>query len=181
MKIGEILNEIKQGKTLAGIGKDIGVGKEKLSASLRNAGYEFNRRDGWFFSEEGEQPLNKKYTEFIKGVRKANVSTKKRKNEETKERKNQRSNESSNVTVKEEIKQANEQVAPTLETTKERKNASSKEQTKERSNIVRKRSSFDLDVELMKELKIQAVIHDKNIYEMVETAIRQYLKDLKQY
>lgn len=171
MKIGEILKEIKQGKTLAGIGKDIGVGKEKLSDSLRNAGYEFNRRDGWFFSEEGEQPLNKKYTEFIKGVKKANVSTK--------EPQNQRSNESSNVPAKEEIKQANKQVAPTLETTKQRKNEPSKEQTKERSNIVRKRSSFDLDVELMKELKIQAVIHDKNIYEMVETAIRQYLKNLK--
>jgi len=179
VKIKEILEAIKQGKSLAGIGKEIGVGKEKLSASLRNAGYEFNRKDGWFFSEEGEQPLDKNYTEFIRGVKKANVSTKERKNEETKEPKNQRSNESSNVPAKEEIKQANEQVAPTLETTKQSKNESSKEQTKERSNIVRKRSSFDLDVELMKELKIQAVIHDKNIYEMVETAIRQYLKDLK--
>ena len=171
MKIGEILKAIKQGKTLAGIGKDIGVGKEKLSSALRNAGYEFNRKDGWFFGREGEQPLDKNYTEFIRGVKKANVSTKERKNEKTKEPKNQRSNESSNVPAKEEIKQANEQVAPTLETTKEG--------TKERSNIVRKRSSFDLDVELMKELKIQAVIHDKNIYEMVETAIKQYLKDLK--
>ncbi|HES8073955.1 TPA: hypothetical protein VPA43_001798 [Streptococcus pyogenes] len=158
MKIKEILDAIKQGKTLAEIGKDIGVGKEKLSASLKNAGYSFNRKDGWFFSGQGEQPVDKDYTEFIKGVKKANVSTK--------EPKNQRSNKDSNIPAKEEIKQANEQVAPTLET------------TKERSNVVRKRSSFDLDVELMKELKIQAVIHDKNIYEMVETAIRQYLKDL---
>jgi len=174
VKIKEILEAIKQGKTLAGIGKDIGVGKEKLSASLRNAGYEFNRKDGWFFSGEDEQPLNKDYTEFIRGVKRANVST-----NQTKELNNQRSNKLSNIPAKEEIKQANQQVAPTLETTKERKNESSKEQTKERSNVVRKRSSFDLDVELMKELKIQAVIHDKNIYEMVETAIKQYLKDLK--
>ena len=170
MLIKEIVEGIKQGKTLAVIGKDIGVGKEKLSASLKNAGYEFSRQEGWFFGGEGEQPLEKDFREFIEGVKKANVSTKERKKEKTKEPKNQRSNESSNVPAKEEIKQANKQVAPTLETTKQG--------TKERSNVVRKRSSFDLDVELMKELKIQAVIHDKNIYEMVETAIRQYLKDL---
>lgn len=166
MKIKEILDAIKQGKTLAEIGKDMGVGKEKLSSSLKNAGYYFNRKDGWFFEGQGEQPLDKDYTEFTRGVKKTNVSTKKLMNETTKEPKNQRSNESSNVPAKQEIKQAKEQIAPTLET------------TKERSNVVRKRSSFDLDVELMKELKIQAVIHDKNIYEMVETAIRQYLKDL---
>src|SRR6478752_413760 len=105
MKIKEIVEAIKQGKTLAVIGKDIGVGKEKLSASLKNAGYEFNRKDGWFFGEEGKQPLDKDYTEFIKGVKKANVSTKERKKEKTKEPKNQRSNESSNVPAKEEIKQ----------------------------------------------------------------------------
>ena len=167
MLIKEIVEGIKQGKTLAVIGKDIGVGKEKLSASLKNAGYEFSRQEGWFFGGEGEQPLEKDFREFIEGVKKANVSTKERKKEKTKEPKNQRSNESSNVPAKEEIKQANEQVAPTLET------------TNERSNVVRKRHSFDLDVELIKELKIQAVIHDRNLYEMVETAIGQYLKGLK--
>lgn len=58
---------------------------------------------------------------------------------------------------------------PMQERTKERSNV--------RTNVVRKRASFDLDVELLKELKIQAVIHDRNIYEIVETAIRKYLNE----
>ncbi|MGG4041454.1 hypothetical protein [Bacillus smithii] len=43
----------------------------------------------------------------------------------------------------------------------------------------RKRAYFDLDVELLKELKMQAVIHDRNVNEIVETAIKQYLAELK--
>ncbi|MDQ0884610.1 hypothetical protein [Peribacillus sp. V2I11] len=46
-------------------------------------------------------------------------------------------------------------------------------------SVIRKRSSFDLDIELMKDLKIQAIVHDRNVYEIVETAVRQYLKELK--
>ncbi|MCU5375505.1 hypothetical protein OCD91_27745, partial [Bacillus pacificus] len=61
--------------------------------------------------------------------------------------------------------------------------ATTKEQTNVRTlepkSVVRKRSSFDIDVELMKELKIQAVIHDRNIYEIVETAIRKELTRIK--
>jgi len=49
----------------------------------------------------------------------------------------------------------------------------------ERTNVVRKRSSFDLDVQLLKQLKIQAIIHDRNVYEMVEDAIKLYLNELK--
>ncbi|MEK4125333.1 MULTISPECIES: hypothetical protein [Lysinibacillus] len=44
---------------------------------------------------------------------------------------------------------------------------------------VRKRSSFDIDIELMKDLKIQAVIHGKNVYEIVENAIRKELTEMK--
>lgn len=47
------------------------------------------------------------------------------------------------------------------------------------AGITRKRASFDLDVQLVKELKIQSVIQDKNLYEMVEIAIRHYLNNLK--
>ena len=39
----------------------------------------------------------------------------------------------------------------------------------------RKRASFDLDAELLKQLKIRAVIEDKNIYELVEQAIKEFL------
>lgn len=45
----------------------------------------------------------------------------------------------------------------------------------EPKQIKRKRASFDLDVELLKELKKYAILHDRNLYEIVETALRQYL------
>lgn len=79
-----------------------------------------------------------------------------------------KSNQRSNVPAKEEIKQANEQMAPTKEGITP---------IKEQTNVVRKRSSFDLDVDLLKKLKIQAVIQDTNVYEMVENAIRNYLSE----
>jgi hypothetical protein len=188
MKIGEILEELKRGKTLVDLGKELVVGKEKLSKALKGAGYEFSRKNGWTFKGKGEEPLNQEYTDFVKaskpskGVKKSptNVQTKEPKNERTLEPTFQPSNV---ITASEQIKQAKAQTAPTKEQTKQETNQRTKEGSKqlnnEPSNVVRKRSSFDLDVELMKELKIQAVIHDKNIYEMVETAIRQYLGGLK--
>lgn len=77
MKIKEILEELKQGKSLADIGKDIAVGKEKLSASLKKAGYKFIRKEGWTFIGEGAEPLDQDYIEFIpvrKSVKKVNAS-----------------------------------------------------------------------------------------------------------
>lgn len=43
-------------------------------------------------------------------------------------------------------------------------------------SILRKRHSFDLDVSLVKQLKIKSVRDDKPLYETVEDAIRLYLK-----
>lgn len=65
--------------------------------------------------------------------------------------------------------------------TKERKYDTIKEQkqepTKEAKKKVRKRASFDLDTELLKELKIFAVKADKNAYEVVEQALKEYLRE----
>ncbi|MEA0564766.1 hypothetical protein [Lysinibacillus irui] len=63
--------------------------------------------------------------------------------------------------------------------TKELTNVGSKVGSNEQTKVVRKRSSFDIDIELMKDLKIQAVIHDKNVYEIVENAIRKELAEMK--
>lgn len=41
--------------------------------------------------------------------------------------------------------------------------------------IPRKRHSFDLDVRLVKELKLHCVREDKTLYEVVEAALRDYL------
>ncbi|EAZ83476.1 hypothetical protein P4645_15225 [Lysinibacillus fusiformis] len=144
MTIGEIIEELKQGKGLADIGKELTVGKERLSKALKDAGYLYNRKNGWTFTGTGQEPLNKAYTEFIVSSKRATTT---------------------NIT------------------TKERTNVDSKidlnEPIKERTNVIRKRSSFDIDVELMKDLKIQAVIHGKNVYEIVENAIRKELAELK--
>lgn len=41
--------------------------------------------------------------------------------------------------------------------------------------VIRKRHSFDLDVRLVKQLKLHSVKNDITLYEAVETAIRDYL------
>lgn len=70
------------------------------------------------------------------------------------------------------------------ETTKETKKETTKEPIErpinEHYSLVRKRASFDIDVKLLKELKIYAIHQEKNVYEIVETAIRQYLKEMKE-
>ena len=45
--------------------------------------------------------------------------------------------------------------------------------------IPRKRHSFDLDVRLVKELKLHCVEEDKTLYEAVEKSIRDYLDNQK--
>ncbi|MGG0545409.1 hypothetical protein ABEY63_26420 [Priestia aryabhattai] len=168
MKIREII-ELSKTDSLAKIAKEhLSVGKEKAREGLKQAGcYSINGVKGWHFDGD-ESVLEQSIYDFVTTTRKAtpspNVSSKKRKNEKTKEQ--------TNISAEEEINKGSEQAAPTLERTKEETNVT----TKERLNVVRKRASFDLDVELLKELKIKAVVEDKNIYEMVETAIRHYLK-----
>lgn len=144
LTIGEILEALGQGKALADIGKELTVGKEKISKALKNAGYLFNRGTGWTYAGADPEPLNKDYTDFISS------------------RKSVKKPMTSNV--------------PTKELT----NVGSKDGLNKRNNnVVRKRSSFDIDIELMKDLKIQAVIHDKNVYEIVENAIRKELTEMK--
>lgn len=44
---------------------------------------------------------------------------------------------------------------------------------------VRKRYSFDLDTGLMKQMKVHSVLQEKNVYELMEDAIRDYLNKVK--
>ncbi|OKL35306.1 hypothetical protein [Domibacillus mangrovi] len=70
---------------------------------------------------------------------------------------------------------------------KEENNVSSNEQTKEETNqtrkeerkVERKRVSFDIRTDLHKELKMQSLVQEKNIYIMIEEALVQYLKQEK--
>lgn len=93
---------------------------------------------------------------------------------------------------------ASEEVASSIEEdklaqkgTKERKSTHTKERNRDRMEEQkekptnkekvqrRKRASFDIDENLLKELKVFAIMNDKNVYELVENAIRTYLQGVK--
>lgn len=173
MKIREII-ELSKTDSLAKIAKEhLSVGKEKAREGLKQAGcYSKNGLKGWYFDGD-ESVLEQSIYEFVTTTRKAkpspNVS-----NKDNKSLKSNVSEKGANV----EIKQAREQVAPTIEQKNFSTNVDTDTSVNFNTNVVRKRASFDLDVALIKKLKIEAVIQDKNLYEMVEIAIRQYLKGL---
>ena len=50
---------------------------------------------------------------------------------------------------------------------------------KEEKRVERKRVSFDLRTDLHKELKMQAILQEKNIYILIEEALEKYLKENK--
>ena len=50
---------------------------------------------------------------------------------------------------------------------------------KEEKKIERKRVSFDLRTDLHKQLKMQSIMQEKNIYILIEEALDNYLKDTK--
>ena len=53
------------------------------------------------------------------------------------------------------------------------------ETRKEEKRVERKRVSFDLRTDLHKELKMQALMQEKNIYILIEEALERYLKESK--
>jgi len=74
-------------------------------------------------------------------------------------------NDENNVALKQEIN----------ETRKEEINETRKEEKK----VERKRVSFDLRTDLHKELKMQALLQEKNIYNLIEEALEKYLSEKK--
>ena len=53
------------------------------------------------------------------------------------------------------------------------------ETRKEEKKVERKRVSFDLRTDLHKELKMQALLQEKNIYNLIEEALEKYLSEKK--
>lgn len=53
------------------------------------------------------------------------------------------------------------------------------ERRKEEKRVERKRVSFDLRTDLHKELKMQSIVQDKNIYILIEEALEKYLRNQK--
>jgi hypothetical protein len=84
------------------------------------------------------------------------------------------------------LKSQQKQITPThvlMETVGEESNVDTNEEInqrrKEEKKVERKRVSFDLRTDLHKELKMQSIMQEKNIYILIEEAIEKYLNDLK--
>jgi hypothetical protein len=154
MKIREIL-ELTQLENVATIAKNhLTIGEKKLRDTLKSIGCTNQAgKKGWIYTGDSPEVLEKSIYEFAKP--KANYRRNERKKETTEEQKNIPTNERNHDIIKEQIEKP----------------------TKEEGNKMRKRASFDIESELLKELKIYAIREEKNVYEIVENAIRMYLKE----
>ncbi|WP_141539754.1 hypothetical protein [Priestia megaterium] len=177
MKIKEVLEMTKENK-LSHVVKEINVGRDRLRNFLNEIGCEHQRaKTEWIYKGDRPEILEENIYNYVHktGIRKPN-----------KERTNERKNESTNKEIKTSsnkdlnIKSEERTNEPTIKGTKEPKKERTEERkskpTNETLKISRKRTSFDLDIELVKKLKLKAVQEDKNLYELVENAIRDLLK-----
>ncbi|RAS88193.1 hypothetical protein A3863_14455 [Priestia endophytica] len=190
MKIGEILEELKRGKTLVDIGKELVVGKEKLSKALKGAGYEFSRKNGWTFKGKGEEPLNQEYTDFIKSsksVKKANVnisaidevSATIEKPRPTDASTSQLSNKTGNKQIVKPVSQ--ETTKPTSKQISKQvgkpTNQPAKNPTiKETSKPSMKKVTYEIEEQLHDELKIKSIREKRTVSEIVNEIIKKGLK-----
>ena len=58
-------------------------------------------------------------------------------------------------------------------------NEEKNKKTKEENKVERKRVSFDLRTDLYKDLKMESIIQEKNMYIIIEEALEKYLKENK--
>jgi hypothetical protein len=80
MKIREVIETLNNGKRTAVLGKEIGVSEKRFRAALKAAGYSYdNSAKHWYFSGEGDEPLDKSIFDYVppKGNNAVSVSNKK--------------------------------------------------------------------------------------------------------
>jgi hypothetical protein len=70
-------------------------------------------------------------------------------------------------------------VEPVGDETNVYSNEENNQERKEEKKVERKRVSFDLRTDLHKELKMQSILQEKNIYLLIEEALEKYLNELK--
>jgi len=156
MKIREILERLGTTENIATLAKThLTIGEKGLRDTLKSIGCTNQAgKKGWIYTGENPEVLEKSIYEFA-------PTAKYRRNERTKENtgelKKIPTNERNHDTIKEQAEKT----------------------TKEKGNKMRKRASFDIENELLKELKIYAIREEKNVYEVVENAIRTYLNERK--
>ncbi|WP_214781019.1 hypothetical protein [Exiguobacterium sp. s22] len=190
MKIGEIL-ELTQTMKLSEIAKQyLDVGEKKALEGMKKAGcYAVSGKRGWYYDGDPavlEQSIYDFTTKTINTRPKANGSnkttnkTKKTKTESMFSKSIMIENGNKIVmtqyprkkVIEDKTDEVTEYNPDFFEMTGEEV---PKVENPPNEDIKRKRMSFDLDIELMKELKIQGIRDDVPLYEMVENAIRHYL------
>ena len=152
MKIKDII-ELSKVEPITKIAKNrLEIGEKPTREILKEVGcYSVSGKRGWFYDGDPEV-IERSIYEFVKSKPRANVKTKVEKSEKTKK--------------------------DTSKTTNATKNKRGKTQVNDVMNEqknTKRRASFDIDVDLLKRLKVRAVMEDKNLYELVEEAIREYL------
>jgi Ribbon-helix-helix domain len=66
MKIREVIETLNNGKRTAVLGKEIGVSEKRFRAALKAAGYSYdNSAKHWYFSGEGDEPLEKSIFDYV--------------------------------------------------------------------------------------------------------------------
>lgn len=166
MKIREIL-ELNKEKKMPIIAKDhLPIGEKKLYSILKEIGCKpvLGKRE-WDYENVSETDLEKDITEFVRVTAIQAKRTNERKKETTKEEKSEIVKEEKNI--------------PTNERNHDNIKEQNKKPTNKEKDKMRKRASFDIDSALLKELKIYAITEEKNVYEIVENAIRTYLQERK--
>lgn len=136
------------------------VSRDLIKSRLKTIGLAYDQHEKKFLGDVTEDDLNIQLLRLFEKQR-GNKSPKVARNEQT----NVRTNE---------LKQQGSFNQTELFNAMWREVAGTKEQT----NVIRKRASFDIDMDLLKELKVKAVLHDRNVYEIVEDAIRKYLDEM---
>lgn len=150
MKLKEVL-ELTQSERLADVAKNhLEIGEKVARQALKNAGcYSVNGKRGWFYDGAPEE-LERSLYDFL-----PEKSHGERKNGRRNERKIKSTNKTMNQRNNVHINQL----------------AESKPDT-----IRRKRASFDIDAQLLKQLKLQSVQEERHLYEIVEEALYQYIE-----
>lgn len=177
MKLIELL-ELTQEKKLEVIAKEgvLPCGVKKFRAIMIDLGCKPNgtAKSGWNYENVKSEDLEKDLSEFVaESTASKKERTEEPKSQNTFEPKNEGSAETKNNSTNE----LNHDTIKELDT--KPTNQPKSESVKEGKSKLRKRASFDIDASLLKELKIFAITEDKNVYEIVERAIRAYLKEGK--
>jgi len=163
MLIKDILEKSYETK-MDDIAKELPVGEKRVRDILKAIDCKPNGvgKKGWSYIGADPSVLDKDFTDFIPHTA---VKTQKERKKKT-----------SNNEIKEPLKPVKNDIMISEQPIKTEIIEPSKNEINQPSNVTRKRTSFDLDTNLLKQLKLRAVMEERNLYELVEEAIKEYLK-----